>query len=315
MLRQLKRLFDGSRTYRRFGGVEESLVGTARILLHRPNQRLRRRRWESLKGRGALVANVDGVKLKLNPGDAGLSAELALYGRHEPHATSLLLAQVTRGMTILDVGANLGYYAIQESVRVGPTGRVIAVEPAPVTFALLRENAALNECHNVELHQAAVSDKAGEADLYVGAHANVSRLGERPDYIDKVTVPTHRIDDLLAHEPHLDIIRMDIEGHEIHALPGMLDTIDRYRPLVCVEFHFPLVDEDDARQFFSSFDARDYEVGCFVFRFSDEIMFGRTLGRRSQVYKSAPLNELADGIRSENTILFLQPAERPIRRQ
>jgi len=72
--------------------------------------------------------------------DRGIGKELVCYREHEPTATALLKTFLREGMTILDIGANIGYYALLEARSVGPSGRVVAVEPEPRNAALLRRN-------------------------------------------------------------------------------------------------------------------------------------------------------------------------------
>ena len=71
----------------------------------------------------------------------------------------------TTGDGFVDVGANIGTYSLLARRLVGPTGRVVAFEPHPVAAARLRENVELNRIDNIEVHEAAVADVAGEAEF------------------------------------------------------------------------------------------------------------------------------------------------------
>ena len=86
------------------------------------------------------VVKVNGCTLALIPNDKGISEELLLFNSHEPLNTEALAHELTEGMTCLDIGGNIGYYATLESRLVGKTGHVIAIEPSPVNLRYLKRN-------------------------------------------------------------------------------------------------------------------------------------------------------------------------------
>ncbi len=77
---------------------------------------------------------------------------------------------------VIDVGANVGYYALMAATRVGPSGRVIAYEPGPAPAARLRENVALNGLSNVTVVEAAVADRPGTLHLNLVEDSEASSL-------------------------------------------------------------------------------------------------------------------------------------------
>jgi FkbM family methyltransferase len=112
-------------------------------------------------------------------------------------------------MVAFDVGANVGYYTLLLSRGVGPQGRVFAFEPNPVNFAHLKEHLRLNKIGNVEIVEAAVSDRAGTA--FFSGEGSTGKLSQ-------TGTPTKTVQ--LDNYPRPDIIKMDIEGEEIAALRG-----------------------------------------------------------------------------------------------
>lgn len=137
---------------------------------------------------------------------------------------------------LVDVGASTGFY----TVPAAQSGRrVMAIEPNPAIIPRLAANLALNGCaHLVEIVQAAASDRDGTATLYVnprvpltsGASIEVATCSAPR----KVTVPTRRLDDLLAETGEISCIKIDVEGHERAVLRGAAGIIARHRPaLVC----------------------------------------------------------------------------------
>jgi len=82
-------------------------------------------------------------------------------GWYEKSCVQFVASLIRPGMVAFDVGANVGYYTLLLARGVGPNGRVIAFEPDPVNVAHLKEHMRLNKISNVEIVEAAVSDREG----------------------------------------------------------------------------------------------------------------------------------------------------------
>jgi FkbM family methyltransferase len=166
---------------------------------------------------------INGCRLFLPDRDVGVSEYLRLDGHWEPEMTEEFKRLVRPGMTVLDVGANIGYHAVLASRLVGPQGRVLAFEPEPGNLALLRKNLAANGCANVEVFPCAVGAAAGTIELHLSA-ANMGShsTAYAPDAAGRtVTVPLVRLDDAVKPGLEPDVVKMDIEGGEAAALDGM----------------------------------------------------------------------------------------------
>jgi FkbM family methyltransferase len=146
-------------------------------------------------------------------------------------------------MNVVDVGANVGYMALMSARSVGPTGRVLAIEPDPGNAQLLTANIARNGYQNVTVCRCAVGGQAGTATLYrsawnMGNHRlNAGAAGQAiADGTIQVDVQT--VDRLVeAHGlRHVDFVKMDVEGYEPGVLAGMSETIARDHPIVLTEF-------------------------------------------------------------------------------
>jgi FkbM family methyltransferase len=224
-------------------------------------QVLRRSRW----GRKALAAmniigsqgtrlafalhrgpeTVDGYKMYLSRhGGPSLSFAMALLsGKYEQETKQLLELVVQRGMTVLDVGAHVGYYSLLFARWVGPEGKVFAFEPEADNYALLRKNIALNQCTNVFPVPKAVSDHSGTLKLFVSSQGNDRHsIFENPRSVVRESmrkVATVSLDEFLAGEgwPRVDLVKMDVEGAEPLALEGMRELIHRSRQFkLAIEF-------------------------------------------------------------------------------
>jgi len=130
-------------------------------------------------------------------------------GWYEKPSAEYVAALVRPGMTAFDVGSHVGYYTLLLARGAGPRGRVIAFEPNPVNVAHLKQHLRLNNIDNVEIVEAAVSDRNGTG-FFSGENA-AGKLSSTGTFVKTV-----RLDDY----PRPDLIKMDIEGEETAALRG-----------------------------------------------------------------------------------------------
>ena len=164
---------------------------------------------------------VHGFPFLLDPLD---SLELSIFRSYEPFETSLLTAEIRPGMTIVDVGANIGYYTLLFSKLTGDAGRVYAFEPEPENFALLKQNLSRNGRNNVVALKRAASDRAGESFLYLSTENHGDhRAYASGDDRRKVPITMARLDDCVT--APVDLVKMDVQGFEAHALAGMESII------------------------------------------------------------------------------------------
>lgn len=175
---------------------------------------------------GRLRAEVDGVVL------TGTVASHTSYVRElqagrERFMAGLFADAISDGLSVLDAGAHLGYFTIRAAQRVGPSGRVIAIEPNRETFALLEENVRANGvADRVALRSEGLADRAGESAFYATPLGETSSryalAGGAP-----TTIPLVRGDDLFADTDPFDVVKLDVEGGEVEALRGMRETLAR----------------------------------------------------------------------------------------
>ncbi len=180
------------------------------------------------------VWEIEGSKMYLDPWDG--SAMRRTYRSYlsalkEPMTTRLFKEAVHEGDTVIDVGANIGFFSLFAARLVGKTGRVYAFEPEPRNFQLLTKNIALNMYDNVVAYQKAVWRHSGRMKLYLanvldtGAHT--LRARHDTQYFDcscggqEVEVESIVMDSFLPLAHSASVIKMDIEGAEVGALEGM----------------------------------------------------------------------------------------------
>jgi FkbM family methyltransferase len=134
----------------------------------------------------------------------------------------LLASQLSRGNVVVDAGANIGVYSRFLSKCVGPTGFVHSFEPSPENFARLQAGVAAYA--NVYANQMAVGDRTGDALLYVSDELNVDHRSYATEKDQRRSVPMRMIalDDYLKPGERVDLLKLDIQGSELHALRGAL---------------------------------------------------------------------------------------------
>jgi len=155
-------------------------------------------------------------------------------------------------MNILDIGANIGYYAIMESIAIGPSGKVLAVEPVSSNIKILKRNIDLNSIQNIDVVHGAVSKNTGSAKMFMSTHSNLHTFhseGSAADYLNPtpVEVPTFTLKDVINNKTEPDLIRMDVEGHEVEILRqlGDLAENDGVYPSVIFETHLTRYTHDN----------------------------------------------------------------------
>ena len=151
----------------------------------------------------------------------------------------MVVNEVRPGDVALDLGAHIGYYTLSLARLVGPSGKGLAFEPAPSNFALLKRNVELNGYANVELVNAAVSDRPGQLRLYRSAdNAGDHRLHVASEDRASVEADVGTADDVFrGRRGGVDFVKMDVQGGEGAALEGMIDALARSpRVKILMEF-------------------------------------------------------------------------------
>jgi FkbM family methyltransferase len=163
----------------------------------------------------------------------------------------VLKVLVEPGQSVADIGANIGVYTKCLSECVGPTGRVISVEPISLTFDILRSNMRKLGLSNVEAKNYAISDAEGQVKMQVpmygsgGANFYEARIDaeEMNDSARTFLVPATTVDALLFTSPSVHFIKCDVEGHELNCIRGASKTIERSKPAWLIEISSDIDDE------------------------------------------------------------------------
>ena len=163
-----------------------------------------------------------------------------VYGTWEPKLIQVVTDTVKEGMTVIDIGAHVGYYSLYFAKCVGPTGRVFSFEPVPQNLALLRKNVLLNGIRWIETFPDAVFSCT--KDIPFTAPGESANSGEgslvhhrpgRPILVHAVALDSF----CSSSDIRPDVVKMDVEGAELEVLLGARDTIERCSPKLLIELH------------------------------------------------------------------------------
>lgn len=160
---------------------------------------------------------------------------------HEWQQREILYDLLPNGGVFLDVGAHVGTHSLALALK---ASRVVAVEPNPNTADMLRANIALNGLANVEVVQVAAWDRTETLAMHnpqpqTGDTSGWARTLPTPDYphwADPQPVRGVRLDEALTFD-RLDLVKVDVEGADLHALAGMARLLHLYQPTMLIEGH------------------------------------------------------------------------------
>jgi FkbM family methyltransferase len=164
-------------------------------------------------------------------------------GEYEAAMTRTVKRYLRSGGTFVDVGANEGYFGVIAAKTVGPTGRVVLVEPQARLRPVLAENFRLNGIANFTVEEAAISDTAGTETLHLAPDLNTGASGLSRN--TRYRVPTQQVRTTTLTEvftrhgiDRADLVKIDIEGYEHEAVFGSVDLFrDRRIRALALEVH------------------------------------------------------------------------------
>jgi FkbM family methyltransferase len=154
-------------------------------------------------------------------------------GRIEPYTVRLFRELVKPGMVVVDLGAYLGYYTLLAARGMESAGTVYAFECNPVNYRFLLHNLRLNRYRETVVPRSeAVADEVGVLPFSVrGWDLSAGSLWEKSERKQVIDVPSTTLDRALDGQ-QIDVLKMDIEGGELHALDGMSSMISNSPNLV-----------------------------------------------------------------------------------
>lgn len=179
-----------------------------------------------------LMIEIEGCRFYIRSSPA--SIQEYLFETFEPYTTELFKRAIKPGATVLDIGAQFGYYSLLAAKLTGPDGMVFSFEPVPRNFEVLIKNIEMNNYNDIICPiQKAVGNKRELVTIFLYEHSDSHGMFRHPTAaVDKtISVECITVDEFLEGRP-VDVIKIDIEGNEPFALEGMEKTISKNKNLI-----------------------------------------------------------------------------------
>lgn len=153
---------------------------------------------------------------------------------YEAKNARTIVENLKPGDVFWDIGAHVGYFTVIASRAVGPSGKVVSLEPSPVNLAYLRRNVALHKAQNVEI----IPIAAGSAKEVRRMDTTTGRGTHHLDEEGDTEVSCDSVDGLIASgKPAPTFVKIDVEGFEESVLAGMAQTLAESKPLLLLAVH------------------------------------------------------------------------------
>ncbi len=205
-------------------------------------------RWLLRTRRQQIVKLARGMRINCKLWDEVQNAIWWNGANYERKESKFIRRYLKPGMVFFDVGSNVGYYTLLAAPIVGQHGKVHAFEPVSEQHADLRANLERNQLQNVVPERLIVTDRTGTMEINLGSEDNAGTASVNLVY--RADHPTERVDcttlDGYLRErgvKQLDVLKIDVEGHEPHVLRGMTETLRTLRPLLLVEVRGEMLEE------------------------------------------------------------------------
>lgn len=218
-----------------------------------------------------VLISVLGNDLIIDTSAPGIEQELLTHQIKEPVATQAYRKELQRikteseSPTVLEVGANIGYFLLQAADLLGDTAQIYAFEPGENNIEQLRRNVCINGfSEQVDIIQSAVGDETGTTQFRIRAAGNKNQVVDTdtgPDVVDVDLITLDRFAESRGLTPEdIDIVRMDAQGYEYNILQGMETLLrDSNNLLLFVEVH-PSMLGDDLDAMIKKLNAHDFEI-------------------------------------------------------
>ncbi len=139
---------------------------------------------------------------------------------------------------LVDVGANIGLYTLL--MRAYSALPIIAFEPQPHLYELIRQNIAYNRFQDIDVRNIGCGAEPGEVPFYTGSNGSVALGMNAPVDVapaNLIKVPVRTLDQELADVPAIALLKIDCEGFEYNILQGARQLIERHKPQLFIELH------------------------------------------------------------------------------
>jgi FkbM family methyltransferase len=214
--------------------------------------------FRNLDAKTLMTRRFYGALLHIDVSRSNAQQLLWLQGRRYIKERNLIAAIVKPGYIIVDIGANIGYYALMFAHHTGPRGRIVCLEPEPANLRELHANIDNNRLNEL------VTVKPWAAGDYDGDLQFAPGLNGQPSPDGSMTVHVVKVDSLQL--PHVDMLKIDVEGYEGAVLNGAIKVIKRNKPAIFLELHSALLTHHSHRDIINFLTAEYGSVRAFRVR-------------------------------------------------
>lgn len=179
------------------------------------------------------------LKIKVNLSD-WIQQQIFFLDYSDINGISFLKKTLKKDNVFIDIGANIGAYTLIASKLVEKTGMVIAFEPVNTINKMLIDNIKMNGLTNIIVEKKAVYDQNTNLELFISNEQNMgmsSILNHSHESGEKQKIEAITLDNYvqLKKLAKIDLVKIDIEGAEIHALKGMKQSLVKFKPTLIIE--------------------------------------------------------------------------------
>jgi len=198
-------------------------------------------RIEISAGEVIMTSRRDGIRIAVDPEDHRTAPiEILNFGEYEPEETHVIRQIAGKMDTMLDIGANIGWYSLMAS-KINPKSIIHSFEPIPTTYSRLMQNFALNSIESLQCHNYGFSNEPGSFPFYFypegSGNASMKNLAGRKD-ATIVDCELRTLDSVLDWLPlirRIDFVKCDVEGNELFVLQGGLKLLNEHKPVLLCE--------------------------------------------------------------------------------
>ncbi len=230
-------------------------------------------KYQKLKFRnyhGIVEKEIQGSRMLLDLDDPTASMNLFFYGVQSSAITSCFYNEIKTGMTVFDIGANIGCYTMLAAKLCGPSGKVFGFEPSKTSCDLIEKSLNLNSYSNVKLISKGVSNQTKKGKLFINPRTSTdNRIIESSENRKSIEVEIVSLDDFIKEEKiQPDFIKIDVQGTEFYVIEGMKELLESSIPLKLIIEFSPLKDHKRKSQFDSCL-KKMKELGFSIFRLKE----------------------------------------------
>jgi FkbM family methyltransferase len=206
---------------RSFVGSDEFLMGVARYLREDVTE-----------------VDLGGYSVAVHRLDSDFGNAIVQSRQYEEQVRKAVREHLSPGDVFVDIGANVGVMALLAGTIVGPSGRVIAIEPEPENLQMLYRGIMINGLTNIDVWPFAASNARQVFSLGGLSNGHIeAATGSAREMQGGKLVQSVALDDLLGVLPRLDCVKIDIEGHEPAAIAGFWANLKTHRPTLIAEWN------------------------------------------------------------------------------